>query len=750
MEPSTTTLSLEVCHSDSTFIPIEKYNISSVVFNETSLKNENCSQEMLLGHRVLFNNQMNVSLRCTVHGSDMNTPLSTDCEIPDISTALVVAVMDTSSHVIMIQTTIELLCHFNVSSFEWEAVRLDFQNESLISQTIVSVTNSSKTSNENRINASLSVDSYFVNVSFVLDFATSKDACSLSGMYTCSIDMVDKHIATESASTVLNFSAPVSDITLHLRPQYQYGTDDFINCSAKTMEPSTTTLSLEVCHSDSTFIPIEKYNISSVVFNETSLKNENCSQEMLLGHRVLFNNQMNVSLRCTVHGSDMNTPLSTDCEIPDISTALVVAVMDTSSHVIMIQTTIELLCHFNVSSFEWEAVRLDFQNESLISQTIVSVTNSSKTSNENRINASLSVDSYFVNVSFVLDFATSKDACSLSGMYTCSIDMVDKHIATESASTVLNFSAPVSDITLHLRPQYQYGTDDFINCSAKTMEPSTTTLSLEVCHSDSTFIPIEKYNISSVVFNETSLKNENCSQEMLLGHRVLFNNQMNVSLRCTVHGSDMNTPLSTDCEIPDISTALVVAVMDTSSHVIMIQTTIELLCHFNVSSFEWEAVRLDFQNESLISQTIVSVTNSSKTSNENRINASLSVDSYFVNVSFVLDFATSKDACSLSGMYTCSIDMVDKHIATESASTVLNFSAPVSDITLHLRPQYQYGTDDFINCSAKTMEPSTTSLSLEVCHSDSTFTPIQDFLKTSAFNETSLKNENYVDFTIPT
>ncbi|XP_062578381.1 uncharacterized protein LOC134240292 [Saccostrea cucullata] len=564
--------------------------------------------------------------------------------------------------------------------------------------------------------------------------------------------MVDKHIATESDSTSLNFSVPVSDLSLHLLPRYQYGTYDFVNCSANTMKPATTTLSLEVCDADSTFIPFEMYNTSFVVYNETGLKNENCSQQILLNYQVLFNSQMNVSLRCSFHDSFKNTTLPTSCRIPEISTALVVGVMDPPSHDIMIENKTELFCYFNVSSFEWDAVLLDFQNESSISRRIVRLTNGSRDWHEGQINATLREDSSFVNVTVVLDFATPKDACSLSGIYTCSIEMVDKHIATESDSTSLNFSVPVSDLSLHLLPRYQYGTYDFVNCSANTMEPSTTTLSLDICNSDSTFTPIQKF-VDTTSLNETSLKNENCTYKLMLSHLIYFNNQTGVSFRCSVKNSNLNATMESNCTTITVVPQLVTAEMSPTVFA-KLGTVTEMICSIQTKGLAWTSASIRRHNKTA-STVILTIHNDSRVeSRDSKINGTGNIGVGFVNITVLIDTSSDSEICELNKNYSCDIDIIDSSIQTIAANSSFMIQAQLSAINISTESSYLSGSNSTIDCTVDHGDIRDTNVFLEVCQNGSfenleaTELVTRDVLKLDNDTDVSCSNKTLFRFHI--
>ena len=116
------------------------------------------------------------------------------------------------------------------------------------------------------------------------------------------------------------FVVAVSDVKIHLQQQYEYGTEDWINCTANVMHSTAASMFLEVCHNESTFLPIE--DISTILENSTTSKNENCSVQLIHRYHFNFNSNINVSMRCSVHDHYYNTSTSSVCMIPSITTPM--------------------------------------------------------------------------------------------------------------------------------------------------------------------------------------------------------------------------------------------------------------------------------------------------------------------------------------------------------------------------------------------------------------------------------------------
>ena len=119
---------------------------------------------------------------------------------------------------------------------------------------------------------------------------------------------------------IATLSVPVTDVNIHMQPHYQYGIEDWVNCTAKVMDSSTASMYLEVCHNESAFLPIEY--IATVLDHPISLINENCSLEKTQSQRFIFNSNTNVSMRCRVFDHFFNSSTTSVCNRPNITTAM--------------------------------------------------------------------------------------------------------------------------------------------------------------------------------------------------------------------------------------------------------------------------------------------------------------------------------------------------------------------------------------------------------------------------------------------
>ena len=109
----------------------------------------------------------------------------------------------------------------------------------------------------------------------------------------------------------------MSDVDIHFQPQYEYGTADWVNCTASVMDSSAVFMFLEVCHSESTFLPI--VDIATILQNLTASNGENCSVQKMHSNRFIFNSNTNVSMRCRAVNYYSNTSTHSVCILPSIT-----------------------------------------------------------------------------------------------------------------------------------------------------------------------------------------------------------------------------------------------------------------------------------------------------------------------------------------------------------------------------------------------------------------------------------------------
>ena len=105
-----------------------------------------------------------------------------------------------------------------------------------------------------------------------------------------------------------------------MQSQYQYGNEDWINCTTNIMDSSKASMYLEVCYNGSTFLPIT--NVTSSLEVDAVSDWVNCSLQRMEGYHFHFNSKANVSMRCRVDDHYFNTSLTSRCVLPNISVPL--------------------------------------------------------------------------------------------------------------------------------------------------------------------------------------------------------------------------------------------------------------------------------------------------------------------------------------------------------------------------------------------------------------------------------------------
>ena len=101
---------------------------------------------------------------------------------------------------------------------------------------------------------------------------------------------------------------------------YQYGNEDWINCTTTMMDSSKASIYLEVCYNESNFLPIT--NVTSPLGVDIVSDWKNCSLHRMEGYRFHFNSKTNVSMRCRVDDHYFNTSVTSRCVLPNISVPL--------------------------------------------------------------------------------------------------------------------------------------------------------------------------------------------------------------------------------------------------------------------------------------------------------------------------------------------------------------------------------------------------------------------------------------------
>ena len=150
-------------------------------------------------------------------------------------------------------------------------------------------------------------------------FSSERVHAPLSQFVYFNVSWLRRKIGKCTSTVLLHVLAAPSDVQIDLKPSYLYGREDTVNCSAKFSTQSTFEILLEVCVNSSYFIAIENYTTPKQLLQQRQSEDGNCSHEIYLTNSIVFDHDMNVSLRCKATDSYLNTTLVTDCIKPNIS-----------------------------------------------------------------------------------------------------------------------------------------------------------------------------------------------------------------------------------------------------------------------------------------------------------------------------------------------------------------------------------------------------------------------------------------------
>ena len=275
-----------------------------------------------------------------------------------------------------------------------------------------------------------------------------------------------------------------------MQSQYQYGNEDWINCTTNIMDSSKASMYLEVCYNGSTFLPIT--NVTSSLEVDAVSDWVNCSLQRMEGYHFHFNSKANVSMRCRVDDHHFNTSLTSRCVLPNISVPLgkhiyfffryyffpislmlylylslliktvrlfwrwnhslfvflIVWIFLSIVHVEiepktqegLLGSSVEIYCHANVSQFKWKVMYLDFKNTTSTQRLISLMHNESSKVIGDMLNATLIRSDVVVNISFVWHILDKSMVCLTDGEYSCHIEFFDDAIQTTSDQGTLTVS----------------------------------------------------------------------------------------------------------------------------------------------------------------------------------------------------------------------------------------------------------------------------------------------------------------------
>ncbi|XP_078311811.1 uncharacterized protein LOC111100993 isoform X8 [Crassostrea virginica] len=735
---STTSSEIQLCLGTS-FKPILEdpaFTLNQSSDNEASRK---CLRHKTVSYTFNFTQVSNgTSVRCVGTDDDLKENDTTEC-VQLILQPPVVCNMMPSVLFLRPNTDQVFVCSIPYRGYKWSSVNILQQNSSDTTVILSVSSDGMMISNHTRINGSVFINEEYINVTVSFDSSSGSGLCQLNQSYVCDINLMDSSVGSVSANSTLILDIPVSDVKIHLLPQYEYGTKDWINCTANVMDSSATSMFLEVCHNESTSLPVE--DISTILQNSTTSKNENCSVQLIRRYGFNFNSNINVSMRCSVHDHFSNTSTASICLLPNMTTPIVRVEFQPKFQVGLLGSTVQMFCNANVSLFSWKVIHLQFKNSSSSAIKLISVLhNNTITILDNNINATVFSNDTTVNISYTLNINDESMVCSMDGKYYCEIEFTDGAIQSTSDEGTLSVTAGPTISQFVVQDYYYSNSNHSLSCTATFGDNSTTGLDIQLCLG-SLYKPILEdpaFTLNQSSDNEASGK---CLRQKTVSYTFSFLQVSNgTSVRCVGTDDDLKENATTEC-VPLILQPPVVCNMMPPVLFLSPNTDKVFVCSIPYRGYKWSSVNILQQNSS-DSTVILSVSSDRMiTSNHTRINGSVIIHEEYINVTVSFDSSSGSGLCQLNQSYVCDINLMDLSIGTHAAYSTLILDIPVSDVKIHLQPQYEYGTEDWINCTANVMDSSAASMFLEVCHNESTSLPVED-ISTILENSTTSKNEN--------
>ncbi|XP_056004632.1 uncharacterized protein LOC130046314 isoform X2 [Ostrea edulis] len=641
---------------------------------------------------------------------------------------LITSVFDKSDIVANLPSTHLVQCTINKLWYNWSSVYLTVYNTTNI---LINVSQGGEISaSDERLNATLSraTGTEADNVTF--KFLFGEDDCDLAGMYRCQFEMLG-NFHTSYANLSISVQGKSSNLQISTKNVYIKRSTDSINCTLQLadsnadviltfMDKDNNTLNLTTADEQILFPEAKCTNLTTFIYNF------NATQEL---------NQSRA--KCTLRSEANGIVLESNGSVINIvsRSVSVVAVMEPKSLEIVAGKTDELTCFVNVSSYKWTAIHLDFHNESL-TRRIVTIANNTIISDVDQVKASSSIDSEYVNVTFIFNPLTSTDGCSLSGSYTCLIDLVDKYIATENDSSAVTFTAPLSAIEISADSSYVSGSNSTINCTVDLGDRSNTDVKLEGCQGG-THVDLKEIGIATRdILYPNDDQGVNCTNQIIYRYHLTFmdiNNNMLV--RCHSNDNLYNSSISTKCV--SINITRVQATMEPSLLYGKWSSKATFECKIPLSEIYFSTFQ--FFNDSTSPLLSITAENNFTIPPQNeRISAvytSSPLENYrAVNITF--DLRPGDDLCNLIGSYLCRVRTFNESLIlpTDDESQLI-IAAPPSNVSIEIKQMYVIGgINETINCTA-IINLNTTTLSLHYNISGSSTTAPQNITQTIVESE---------------
>nr|XP_022327737.1 uncharacterized protein LOC111127042 [Crassostrea virginica] len=467
--------------------------------------------------------------------------MGTNCQI--ISSIFNTVTINAKSHSRHIVT-----CSIFKLWYNWMNVYL-FLDNGTKAYTLVNVSNNGVVSvSDQRLNATLQKGGGTDepdNVSFVFEFP--EEACDLEGTYTCQFKMVE-NFNTKFAVLSVFVEARPNITEFNVEDYYYRISNHSLSCSATFASNPTNDIKLEICLGSSymSITDDPAFTLSQSSDVKTLGK---CSYQKTVFYTFDFALVSNGTfLRCVATDQNLNITITTLCGIlvlrsPDISVTVEPKYQSTVPG-----STVEILCHANVSYYEWKEIHFDYTNDTTSVRMLSIVPTDSSRIFGNNANATVLSKNDNVNISFFLLTTEVVPFCNTKMELTCNFEFLDKTLGRKNDTGTVIVKAPPTNLTIALENDYVDGIYSTINCTAN-MDPNNTMLFL-VGKETTGHEPIMAPTINVQTFVEQS---KNCSPKVRVVYPADFTFlRSNSILACVAFDKDYGQNFTSEYKTPSI------------------------------------------------------------------------------------------------------------------------------------------------------------------------------------------------------
>ena len=100
-------------------------------------------------------------------------------------------------------STVEILCHANVSNYEWKEIHLDYTNDTATQRMLTILPNALSPIFGNKANATVLSKNDNINISFVVRLPEDVPYCNIKKELTCNIEFLDKTLGIKNDTGIV-------------------------------------------------------------------------------------------------------------------------------------------------------------------------------------------------------------------------------------------------------------------------------------------------------------------------------------------------------------------------------------------------------------------------------------------------------------------------------------------------------------------------------------------------------------------